>query len=225
MLAMRQILLGPDKTDWVNPYVTDGLIAMWDGEWNAGGGVHDPNATVWKDLVGTRTISLDSVYQTITDNSVIFNNSPSVGGQLSSGIDDILSCELCAKVTRNSLNSILFLSTLGGSPKKACIWYSGGSVGAGANKKGYPVAIGEKFTICAGASLLQDFAPIALNGVSQIGTGTSDYFSGYNQLGFGFRSIYQYCGEVYSLRVYNRVPTAAEIAENYAIDKARFNLP
>ena len=37
---------------WVNPYVTDGLIAMWDGEWNAGGGVHDPEATVWKDLSG-----------------------------------------------------------------------------------------------------------------------------------------------------------------------------
>ena len=37
---------------WVNPYVPDGLVAMWDGEWNAGGGVHDPNATVWKDLSG-----------------------------------------------------------------------------------------------------------------------------------------------------------------------------
>ena len=33
-------------------YVQDGLIAMWDGIENAGWGVHDPNATVWKDLVG-----------------------------------------------------------------------------------------------------------------------------------------------------------------------------
>ena len=24
---------------WKNPYVTDGLVAMWDGEWNVGGGV------------------------------------------------------------------------------------------------------------------------------------------------------------------------------------------
>ena len=30
-------------------YVQDGLIAMWDGVENAGWGVHDPNATVWKD--------------------------------------------------------------------------------------------------------------------------------------------------------------------------------
>lgn len=37
---------------WRNPYVTDGLVAMWDGEWNAGGGVvHDPEATTWKNLV------------------------------------------------------------------------------------------------------------------------------------------------------------------------------
>ena len=33
-------------------YVQDGLIAMWDGIENAGWGVHDPNATVWKDLSG-----------------------------------------------------------------------------------------------------------------------------------------------------------------------------
>ena len=37
---------------WTNPYVTDGLVAMWDGEWNAGGGVHDASAVVWKDLSG-----------------------------------------------------------------------------------------------------------------------------------------------------------------------------
>ena len=37
-----------------NPYVTSGLVAMWDGEWNVAVGVHDPNSTVWKDLSGNR---------------------------------------------------------------------------------------------------------------------------------------------------------------------------
>ena len=36
---------------WTNPYVTDGLVAMWDGEWNVAGGVHE-NGTKWVDLVG-----------------------------------------------------------------------------------------------------------------------------------------------------------------------------
>ena len=31
------------------------LIAQWDGIDNAGTGVHDPNATVWKDLRATLT--------------------------------------------------------------------------------------------------------------------------------------------------------------------------
>lgn len=46
--------LGTQKVwpEWTNPYVTDGLIAMWDGEWNAGPGIHDPQASVWKDLIG-----------------------------------------------------------------------------------------------------------------------------------------------------------------------------
>ena len=39
-------------TKWRNPYVTDGLVAMWDGEWNAGGGIHDPNAKTWTDISG-----------------------------------------------------------------------------------------------------------------------------------------------------------------------------
>ena len=52
-------LVGAGGTNYVSdvggddfPYVKDGLIAMWDGEWNAGYGVHDPNANVWKDLSG-----------------------------------------------------------------------------------------------------------------------------------------------------------------------------
>ena len=33
-------------------YIQDGLVAMWDGIENAGWGVHDENATVWKNLLG-----------------------------------------------------------------------------------------------------------------------------------------------------------------------------
>ena len=52
---MRSFLLGA-KTEvksWTNPYITDGLVAMWDGEWNVGGGnSYDPSATTWKDISG-----------------------------------------------------------------------------------------------------------------------------------------------------------------------------
>ena len=49
MLAARGSFFGraAGGGGWVNPYVTDGLVAMWDGEWNAGGGVHDASANEW----------------------------------------------------------------------------------------------------------------------------------------------------------------------------------
>lgn len=56
--AVVKSMLGANGADFIIsndsdfPYVTKGLIAMWDGEWNAGYGIHDPNATVWKDLSG-----------------------------------------------------------------------------------------------------------------------------------------------------------------------------
>lgn len=47
-----EFVLGPDIIDYTaKDYVQDGLVAMWDGIENAGWGVHDSNATVWKDLV------------------------------------------------------------------------------------------------------------------------------------------------------------------------------
>ena len=44
------------------------------------------------------------------------------------------------------------------------------------------------------------------------------------RLGHGNNS-WGYTGQYHCLRLYSRALTAAEIAHNYAIDKARFNLP
>ena len=41
-------------------YVQRGLIAQWDGIDNAGTGVHNHNATVWKDLKGNLDMTLTS---------------------------------------------------------------------------------------------------------------------------------------------------------------------
>ena len=56
MIAARNAFLmsGGGPTPWVNPYITDGLVAMWDGEWNAGGGVHDNTVTNWWDASGNQ---------------------------------------------------------------------------------------------------------------------------------------------------------------------------
>ncbi len=71
--SLLEVTAGP------NPYVSNGLIAMWDGDWNAGWDEHDSTATVWKDLVGgydlTGQITGNSKWR---DNSMYFqgNQSP-----------------------------------------------------------------------------------------------------------------------------------------------------
>jgi len=50
------IIIHKAKLIWRNPYITHGLVSMWDGEWNAGGGIHDPAATSWPDLVSGLTL-------------------------------------------------------------------------------------------------------------------------------------------------------------------------
>jgi len=62
-------------------YVQDGLIACWDGIENAGAGVHDGSATVWKDVVDGYEFSLTGV--TVNDDRMTFAGSASSYGTLS----------------------------------------------------------------------------------------------------------------------------------------------
>ncbi len=56
-IAGRQGMMGGKKLS-AKSYIQDGLVAMWDGVENAGWGVHDANATAWKDLVGNCDLTL-----------------------------------------------------------------------------------------------------------------------------------------------------------------------
>ena len=83
LIAARNAVL---HGGWKNPYVTDGLIAMWDGIDNVGQGIHDPNAAIWKDLVGGLTYVLPAG-AVFDSNRCVFANTPaaafSIGNQLS----------------------------------------------------------------------------------------------------------------------------------------------
>lgn len=74
--------------DFSNPYVTSGLVAMWDAEWNAGFGIHDPFATTWRDLVGRQDISLASSTMAFewTDDSLVGTGKVGISGP--SGLTD-----------------------------------------------------------------------------------------------------------------------------------------
>ena len=62
LIGARENILLPDEGDTPTPadYVQDGLLAMWDGEWNDGEGVHSTSSDGWYDLIGNISFSGES---------------------------------------------------------------------------------------------------------------------------------------------------------------------
>ena len=239
MIAAKQIFLGRSaKAAWQNPYVTDGLIAMWDGEWNAGGGVHDASATEWKDLIGTDDLTVDTggVWR---ENSIDnFANANRIAYRSSFGFDAPLTQELVfqfngAKTAR--VNSIMFHISQ---------WYSGQSMLRGMHAPGggedffqlktsssgpnsvtssvLPMSVSSRY----GASGVSD-AFVNGNAVSLSSIIGNWYASDAQGVNLGNRSNNERGSYIrfFAIRFYSRHLTASEIAANYAVDKARFNLP
>lgn len=67
------------------PYIRDGLIAIWDGEYNSlsedGEWIHDDNAIVWRDLTGNHDLSLVENAYVWTGNSLRIPSGNAVVGE------------------------------------------------------------------------------------------------------------------------------------------------
>lgn len=210
---------------WSNPYITDGLIAMWDGEWNAGGGKHDATATVWKDLIGTLDIPLTNNYS-FSDNSVRSSVKMSYG--LSCIID--IGSNATVSCVRKIINTEhAAYKTFSFSQSETPIF--------GENSSGYGISSSSSWlNILPGYSFVSrdlnalSFASVTYtikttkldsnyNGTQKISKTLPMSIEEVNRLNIGGM-----LGDIYTFRIYNRALTASEIAQNYAIDKARFGL-
>lgn len=246
MIAARQIYLGRGgKTGWVNPYVTDGLVAMWDGEWNAGGGVHDPAATTWVDLSGNgQDFTLDLSHSEISSDCISFDGRGKVTPiSTNFALSENLTLEIVAK------RSVAFVSattrpffTFG----QYIYWRGDGT------NQGGPIGFTVYHTPTNSVQMYcvpnidTTTRPVAL-GVVAIQNNENTQFlarapwvngslATYSRVyGYGSaRSSSASVGttntsdgvtSIYTVRVYNRNLTSEEFASNYAIDKDRFNLP
>ena len=72
-LGARQFFERRGGGGWQNPYIADGLIAMWDGEWNAGPGHSDPTTGQIVDLCGGEPFVVDASKGSLTGHSLLFN--------------------------------------------------------------------------------------------------------------------------------------------------------
>lgn len=218
MFAARQIFLGRcAKAAWRNPYVTDGLVAQYDGEWNAGGGVHDAAATVWKDLAG----NCDAV-----DSRMVFGEkSVNIGY-----IDSSTQLSGFPEITGNRTVRIVAkrvggtFGQFGVGFRDSYYWYfdnAGNGYGVrgknGAQRLTGIFADTSVFSVC-----------VTIDGSAQTfyinGTQVSSNSSSQPTWDISPRIQWRFA-DFYNIAVYNRALTADEIAGNYAIDKERFNLP
>lgn len=216
-------------------YVQDGLIAMWDGIENAGWGVHDASATVWKDLVGSVEASNGQygIYEWKLNALVLPGiKMHKLSFTLQSLTDAVnqnnVSVECVFKPEHGTAVGNNAIFGFGISQRILWIWNVGRTTIRGSQKDQLQAFITDGvvngITYSGGNIYKNGF----LHGVASVGTQTATENKGQiGQIG-GFYSIVgnytSLCGDVHSIRVYNRNITPAEIVANYAIDKARFNL-
>ena len=214
-------------------YVQDGLLACWDGVENAGRHCHNPNAAVWKDVVGGREFSLSGV--TVGADRMVFAGSSSSYGALNAA-DTAATFEKA----KNGTLEIVYAAARASFSGSVVILQSTTSsgVGFGILKAGTSIIAGNNsaptFTFSSGIATnsvsvkYSNAIPQSMvaNG-STPGTGsnnnwgnptgaTTTTIGNRNSLAAGFP------GAIYCVRLYSRQLTAEEIAANRAVDLSRF---
>jgi hypothetical protein len=243
-----EFVLGPDIIDYTaKDYIQDGLVAMWDGIENAGWGVHDPSATVWKDLVGTRDLNVnptaiwekDGTYNTFGAHAFLVGKEYAIPGQESTTVESAFCWDGVFQDPRSV--AVVFTTTdvQGGQNAASmgrliCITSARLSMDF-SGKKGFPVSkVGINSLTSISASGYNDSPTSSavlnyLNGSSN-GLTTGDARDGDAGISVGGRMwngvtpFYGMQGVMHSVRLYSRALAAEEIAHNYEIDKARFGL-
>ena len=232
-------------------YVQDGLIAMWDGIENAGWGVHEPNATVWKNLVGTEDMVFNQSFEyDIYNDSVLFRDDNRFGHRARSQMSITMTNDM-------TIEGMMLV------PNVTPIWNLRMCIGLLYNNKTgvFPFARGETYNIpslkysasyddnsdryfgnpkkgeTVSSAIVFRRADKSFDGyyngkyVGSIGSQDDNWLGDniilkpvfiYKQLS---KSIIGSDIRIHYMRIYSRYLTAEEIAHNYEIDKARFGLP
>ena len=213
-------------------YIRNGLVAHWDGVENAGRGVHDPSATVWKDLVAGREFTLYNV--TVEDNGMVFAGAQTSYGELGAA-DTAATFENASDGTleivyasRSDNGSQIFLQSSEASGHAASIWQSSRFVaacGSANNSPYFNFTSGKATNIVSVLYTSAKPGTARVNGNRLTSAGLDCWVGATDVTTIGTRtskSNNPFNGAIYSIRVYNRRLTDEEIDANHAIDRKRF---
>lgn len=228
----------------INPYVTDGLIAMWDGIWNTSFNNHDQNATTWIDLVGNNVVTTTATTAPTTlDNGFRFNGSQyftvtpddnikSVGTNqhditveigFNANPQNTSNQGLLGFGTSSARNIWMFFGnppTSTSSTLNAQLQNSS-SLRLWYSRGVFPSGTKRHVVFSSSSTTISGWLDgIKLSSTPTIGRQTSLGTSFIGRIG-GYNNFY---GDIYFIRIYNRALTEDEIAANYAVDKIRYGI-
>ncbi len=233
---------------WTNPYVTNGLVAMFDGEWNAGGGIHHTQTDRWIDLSGNGHDAVMNGLWEWRNDCCVFNytGSSTQGYSEVSNFDfmlqyiDNMTVEIVGQHSKPSTNQYGAWFGIGYNNNSYRTLYadvryydSQGSFGGVQYKRSSwdtasKVGVNSNYDTKYSFSLSADGIGVTVRRNSE----NIKYINGYTvkpphlYLRIGVTSLGQYMkGMVYTMRIYSRLLSTEEVAANYAVDKARFGLP
>ena len=223
-------------------YIQDWLVAHWDGVENAGRGVHDPSATVWKDLVAGYEFNLNNVV--VDADRMTFSGTISDGLVNSYGVLSASDTESTFVAAKNGTMEVVFRSSSGAASQVFLqapatsgiafgIWNTSlmlnfSSSVSSVNKAAFTFTSGTatnsvsvRYDACAPVSALA-------NGLALDASSDKSYWSypnGETQTFIGARASRKnnpFAGSIYCIRLYNRRLTDDEIAANQSVDRKRF---
>jgi hypothetical protein len=211
-----------DKT--TPDYVTDGLIALYDGIKNTRSGHADGKITAWEDLSGNNNdlVSTGQIKVACTDGIVNIIND--VSAMYYSGtLDNVVTAEIVfdtyatrtywtlAKFNANNSKLIAFIN-------------SGSTIQLATGQNGFNIDVTKR------NSLSIDYGnySMLINGESAVQNSNKDTWGNsttYPIILFSYGvSSYAQVGGIQSVRLYNRTLTAEEKAHNLAIDVERYGI-
>ena len=218
---------------WRNPYVTKGLVAMWDGEWNAGGGVHDQNVGAvnlagsselvfptnlanWS--MGAKSFDLSLTYHTDLKGRLTIPANTFAMSQFST--------EICLSLGSDSTgefglvqDGVSFLTELNGASTALFRAYdSGGGLTINAQPNVGSTTTPKTLAFTYDGTTARFYA----NG-TQSTSAAMALRAAFNVGLVRIGSAYLYnSGSIFSIRVYNKALTAQNVADNAALDQRRF---
>lgn len=229
-----------EHRNFARDYIQDGLSSMWDGIENAGWNQHDSNATVWKDLVGSNDLTNHGCV--VTGNSM---NSSSRYTYLSTSVSvnmpNAFTTELSlSKWTITTGHELIFLALpyinngsgaryyfRADNTSTPKFIYQCGTTYSDRKVTNILVSAYTHVTmtmVCSGANKYLYLNGVSVNSATRTLTGEwasrGIFIASTASTGSAEYLIASY----HAARLYNRALSADEIAHNYAIDKARFNL-